>query len=258
MKLVYWFYAPKMEFPLIYDYHFACLKQYINLFDDIVILLAVDDIYDVEHINNMERLFLDFNISKNISFKIYKNNPELREAEGFKKEVVDKLYDTDQLVFFAHSKGFTNIMSPSLKYWIAAMYYFNLSDIYSVKHYLRNDLAMFYGHVAMRGPGVSNKYNWHYPGSFYWLNPSSIAAEAKHIPNITNRFYAEMFPGMITDMWTGQFRKAAWPGKYFLEGDYNFYINSRYYLSLCFSEEDMKKLDEFVSRLDIEINLKSN
>ncbi len=253
LKFVYWFYAPNREFPIIYKYHFACLRRYINVFDDILIILAVDDTNDIAYINKLEKMFLDLNIGKNLSFKIYQNDPIFREALGFKNEIIDNLYNSKELVFFGHSKGFTNILSPSLKYWIAAMYYFNLSNIDKVKYHLMEDLSMFYGYTVMRGAAVSNKYNWHYPGSFYWLNCPAIAAEVKHIPNFTNRFYAEMFPGMVTELTMEQFRKGSWAGRYFLEGDYNFYINSRYYLSLCFSEEEMQQLDEFVAELDKEV-----
>lgn len=259
LKFVYWFYAPKEdEFPLIYKYHFACLKRYINIFDDILIILAVEDVNDVEYINKLERKFLDLNIGKNLSFKIYKNDSYFREAIGFKNEIIDKLSTSEDLVFFGHSKGYTNIFSQSLKYWVAAMYYFSLNDIEKVKQNLVSDLSMFYGYIAMRGSAVCSKYKWHFPGSFYWLNCPCIAAEVQDIPKLTNRFYVEMFPGMLSELVErknnhGKVPRVAWPGHYFLDGNYNFYVNSRYYLSLCFSKEEIEGLDKFVKELDAEV-----
>lgn len=257
LKLVYYFYAPADRyFPTIYKYHFACLKRYMNMFDDILIIIAVDDVNNKELINYIENIFINFGVYKNISFKIYKNDPYLREAIAFKNEIVDTLDTSEYLTFFGHSKGFTNIFSGALKYWVLSMYYFALEDIEEVKRKMIDGLCVFYGFAIMRGSCVSSKYKWHFPGSMFWINCPHLNMEyGNQIPKLGNRSYVEMFPGSVIDLPlnNNEIHKVDWPGQYFLEGNYNFYESCPYLLSLAFSKDDYNKFVNFVDEIDSHI-----
>lgn len=256
LRFVYYFYVPKnKEFPEIYKYHFACLKRYLNLFDDIIIILALDDPNDKDLIHYIEDIFIKM-IYKNISFKIYKNDPYLREAIAFKNEIVDTLPISEYLTFFGHSKGFTNIFSNALKYWILAMYYFALEDLDNVKKKMIEGLCVFYGFAIMRGSCVSSKYKWHFPGSMFWINCPHLYMEYRdEIPNLGNRSYVEMFPGSIIDLPANNndIHKVDWAGQYFLEGNYNFYENCPYLLKLSLAKEQYHKFVDFVAEIDKEV-----
>lgn len=262
LRLVYYFYAPTVEYPLIYDYHFACLKRFSNNFDEALIILAVDNEYDYEYINSLKCKFLNiFDSIKTITFKVYKNNIYYREALAFKQEIIDTLKSSDSLTFFAHSKGYTNVFDENLKYWVCAMYYFNLRDINKIKYTLSAELTIFYSYMVIRGSEVASKYKWHFPGSFYWINcPYLYLEKGDNLPVLSNRWYAEMFPGSIYELSSSSFnkiRKARWAAKYFLEGNYNCYEKFKYLTSLVYSKEDQENLDNFVKSIDKEIELKN-
>lgn len=257
LKFVYYFYAPKQEFPLIYDYHFACLKRFNNVFDEVLIVLSVDDITDYDYINSLKIKFIEiFKYTKTLTFKVYKNDYYYREALAFKNEIVDTISTSDSLTFFAHSKGFTNDFNENLKYWTCAMYYFNLRDIEEVKTNLTTEITVFYSYLVMRGSEIPTKYKWHFPGTFYWINcPFLYLDKGTNFPELTNRWYAEMFPGNMYELSSNVFQihKARWAADYFLEGNYNCYDDFTYLLSLAFSENDRKMLDDFVNDIDREI-----
>lgn len=259
LRLVYYYYAVKGDFPLIYKYHLVCLKKYNKIFDEVLIVIAVDDENDLEYINSLKIKFLQiFDSCKNISFKIYKNNTYYREAIAFKQEIIDTLPQSDTLTFFGHSKGFTNEFTEQLKKWVCAMYYFSLRDPDKVKHDLMVELSIFYGYMVMRGSEISSKYNWHFPGSFYWINcPYLHMEKGDSIPKMSNRWYVEMLPGSIYKLSSTkyEFHKARWPGKYFLEGNYNCYVEFTYLLKLVFSEEDIEKFNKFVEEIDKEVEI---
>ena len=220
LRLVYYYWIPNDGGSNIMNIHHNCLKYYKDIFDEAIFIISIDDLNDKEKLKNTQNLFLSFGF-KNIKFKIRQNDPMLRESIVFKEEIMDKLDEYDGLTFFAHSKGNTShdLELFDFRYisnWITQMYFFCLNDINDVKKCLTDeDYYLTYGGMLMDVPNTaSNKYNWYYPGNFYWINGKRLAKYIKDnnikMPDLLSwstiqtdeyikRFYAEdVFGSLFT------------------------------------------------------------
>ena len=182
--------------------HFKCLSHYTGIFDEVKIIIAVDD-KDRYMVNDVKKKFVDCVKSKVLTFKVVEND---RYCEGgtFKREVADKLDKYDGLVFFGHNKGVTCMSTKgdydkeSLAIWITAMYFYGLEFMDDVEKKLVVDtVRTIYGTFLMQGEWFANASHSFFSGTFYWLNPGRVMKWAKKIPEIYDREYAEWFPGEV-------------------------------------------------------------
>lgn len=259
LKLVYHLHIPDGEIPEIYKYHFACLKEFANVFDEYDITLSVNDTNNEDLIKKWEQRFFDIGIYKNVTFNVVQNNIDYREAETFKKRIIDKLLGDKSLTFFAHGKGMTNELNDSVICWVLSMYFFNLIDI-NLIHFkmLQEHRRTFCGHWAYHTENLTPvKYNWVYPGSFYWINMPSLYEESLHhqLPVMHDRFYAEDFPGNCFPLKTESMLNQRVTGisEYFFDDtnpteDFSndFYHNYRHIISFLYKPEHLEKFDSFV------------
>lgn len=258
LKLVYYLYISKDCINSIqYKYHFACLEYYAKVFDEYDIVLATDDLSDEDTINKVEKKFLDIGFTKNVSFHVIKNDYDLREVSAFKSEIIDKLDIEDKLVMFGHGKGITHPWNEHLKEWVLAMYYFNLFDIDLLKKCMVVDMSIFHGFFVCCN-NIPNRYEWYFPGTFYWINPMQLVQEIREVPNINvgNRSYAELFPGNIVDINSNSswVPRVTFPGKYVLLGNPDLYKGFTESKKIIYSEEQLNGFNNFVKYIDNKIN----
>lgn len=197
-----------------------CLRRYSYIFDCADFYLSLDDTNNYELIQRIEALIIELGFKREISFHIHQND-SFRESKVFKEELVDKLKEMDdEIVFFAHGKGFTNLEQyeeNSMIHWLLGCYYLSLEFVEEAealitgmntfsaygsfplvleKRQLGGDLLakeeLYLGRI---------KYMWCYSGTFFWINPPKIvdhmAIFGQEIPKIFDRYYSEKFLGNV-------------------------------------------------------------
>lgn len=205
--LIFHFYIPKeYKENIAVRMHLECLKRYSHIFDHALFVLSVND--DSRHlVNEVEKDIIDCGFDKDLHFKV-RDNDGYYEARTFKEEIVDHLGDLDGLVFFAHSKGISNVVdfperTENIMKWVYGMYYYSFEFMYEVE---KKMIGTFFGRfTSLFGPFLQ-KCTWdtrggaHFPGTFYWLNPAAICNDLKNneieLPHFADRVYAERFPNI--------------------------------------------------------------
>jgi hypothetical protein len=202
----YWYVSPN-GWNEIYDIHLYNLGLYKNSFDETEFIISFDcgetDLSNVEEtINKIRKIFPD------AKFTAYQNDKENRESKYFYYEIENKLgqFDDDTAIFFAHNKGLstTYVTRVDCVSWINLMYYYNLRFMPLVEEALKDENVCAVGHFKMYYPHWDKcKYNWHFPGTFFWMVPSRIKkrldSEGKGVPTWFDRYSTEGFFGTIFD-----------------------------------------------------------
>lgn len=222
LRLVYYFWIPKDDFNEMYELHFKCLEKYSGIFDESSFFIAVNDYSSesLERVKYVENRLIDCGFVRNVTFNVVKNNDCFREGKIFKEKIVDNLEKLDGLTFFGHTKGVTtyHFNVESNKIWVAAMYYFNLSFMEEVKHYLCKCLENSYGFFRSYDLDFYThiKNRWMYCGTFMWLNCPKIChyieSNGVDVPKLYDRGFAEDFIGNVTK-WTNSSSKGGWVTK---------------------------------------------
>lgn len=125
-ELYFYFYTRRdLLYNQVNQIHFKCLRHYKDVFDNIFICIALDDVYDKSLIKEAQNIFFDIFAGKNITFKIIENDVELRENKLFIEEILNKL-ETIDVVFFGHNaySTYDNIENDieNLSYAIIGLY----------------------------------------------------------------------------------------------------------------------------------------
>lgn len=207
-KLVFHLYCDKdWENNLSLKLHFVCLKHYLSIFDEILIVLSTDFESDVFLTDIKRKIITELN-HKNITIKTVKNTV-YREAKTFYDEVINT--DYEGIVFFAHSKGYTNF-NPETRYnkkyiieWIIGCYWLSLEFLNEAEASLcrstKQNNGLFYGSFKLVNKNGSVYMNSAYMGAFYWTNVRELKKyfswENKDIPKLCSRMSAEEFPGIV-------------------------------------------------------------
>lgn len=213
LSLVFSFYLSEdFEDNIANKMHFYCLSKYGHLFKDALFVILIDDVKNYSLIAKFEKKIIDCGYVENIIFKIEENNP-LREASVFKKYLVDRFSEYSNPVFFAHNKGYTNVIDPNITdkknilMWVNALYYSSLEYLDECYKLMFNDFTrtlFFGGFMTTENTTESvHKYCPTFNGSLYILNPGNILEymydnEFKPFP-LGNRWYAEHFPRMVVN-----------------------------------------------------------
>lgn len=186
--------------------HFACLKHYQNVFDEMLIVLAIDGETNGEVASSVRKKIVEEITHPFLTIKMVKNTA-YREAKTFYDEVIDQ--DYDGIVFFGHSKGYTNFNNKENKKkniieWIIGCYWLSLEFLdeaeimlaHGTKYYNGN----FYGSFKIAKGGRPSKDSA-YMGTFFWTNVTELKKilkdRGKELFKLSTRMSAEEFPGNI-------------------------------------------------------------
>lgn len=249
-KLVFYlYYADSKNSEEFYNFHFSCLKKYCHIFDEAVFVISVDDVSDYHLIREAEDKILDIFKGTSVSFDIHKND-KMHEVYAFEKYVINTK-DKDGLVFFGHSKGFSNIKKFDKEYiykWIAGMYYFNLNFMDEVENLLLETKSISYGSFLMHDElNETNKYRWFYIGTFFWINLGKLENYIRQnnieLPLICDRAYAEEFLGNIYPFEQLPYAASHLNRALINARDFYHYINE--YISMMYYEDELKEFYEF-------------
>lgn len=223
-KLIYYFYlTPDFKDNLANRINLECLRRYARVFDSADIYLSLDDTGDDALIREAEHEFVSMPFRGSLSFKIVQNT-NFCESKVIKEEILDKVSEIEDLVFFAHAKGYTNIKTyaetiENIQKWIVGCYFLSLEFINEVDSFIgdggcpeiaygsfpicaqhkisedefRNDYtSIFSGRI---------KYNWYFSGTFFWVNPlkmhNYINVFSPTLPKMEGRYFGERMFGNI-------------------------------------------------------------
>ena len=175
-RLVYSYWIGN-EFSDIHKLHLRLLGIYNYIFDNIDLIILYDDENDIE---NTKANILSYINREDINFICIKNDPLYREGIVYKKFIIDRLndFETNELVFFGHSKGVSNPLNltnkENTRYWISIMYWGNLEKPYIVDDELLVKDNVCFGSVYNYDSSSLVKYKWQYAGAFQWINPKRL------------------------------------------------------------------------------------
>lgn len=245
-KLVYSFYISKETYSKkINEIHFRCLEYFKDSFDcaDITLIREDNEGNVDEEIYLSEQNFLQIFKNKDISFSIIKNN-EYRESIVFYEKIVKRL-NNNELVFFSHNKGITNVPRYNEKQiysWICGMYYYCLNYPEELNTKLINGRYYCFGSFLTKFEKSlnKNKYGWYYIGTFFWINCPKlinyIRRKGIEMPKLDDRFYDENFLGDIIDTYPQCM--ASSHNDYYLENCYNFYEHCTDYMNFIYDTQE--------------------
>ena len=203
-RLVFSFYLTNDNlYNEINQFHLKFLSMYIHRFDEVVFCIIVENDVNKEVIIELQKIIISFNC-RNVSFKIYPNTT-YRESYVLYNEIATKLGVLDGLTFFGHNKGISDVFGKdNVKIWISLLYFFSF-EVELPNNFMNGDLI--YGPLKSVGcnykfrHSITNRFDWTYCGTFFWMKCQEIDSYVKYwdipIPELTNRWYSEMFPGNI-------------------------------------------------------------
>jgi hypothetical protein len=195
-NLLYYCYFENSKINEFATYNIKLINRYLSIFDgQRIVKIAVDDLsIDNSHLT---QLF------PNCEVELVLNNTETRESEYF-IESLKQIKDINSLTFFAHNKGSKSGVTTNdvIKVWMLAMYFFNLDEIYltDIENNLKND-KIFSGIMQIKTPcppWVTS--DWHYSGTFFWLNTKSLFSISDWDCFEKGRFSVESYPGKMVDV----------------------------------------------------------
>ena len=105
-KLVFHFYCDsEWENNQAVKLHLKCLEYFSHIFDDAVVVISTNDISNKDMIMSVKKKIICTLDVPSLTIKVKENTP-FREAQTYHDEVLGQ--DYDGIVFFAHTKGYTN------------------------------------------------------------------------------------------------------------------------------------------------------
>ena len=260
IKLVYHLYlkdVESVENGVYYKINKRCLSRYHDIFDSSVFCLCVDNTEDAELIKKGVDWILSCGFKDNVTIKI-KPNTAFNDAQTFYDEIVDKIENFNELIFFAHGKGCgKNEENKSLSQWTIFSYYAALNDI-EEKVLNLTEQAAVQGYIPIYCN--TEPFKWMIPGTIFLFNPMKVLeylrAHDIPIPVLADRFSAENFISNIIDI-----RQPAYSGyDICFEGwrngcievtdDNNYYnVDHCYLLSLFSPEEKVEEYRKFYQEM---------
>ena len=201
-KLVFHFYfGDEWKTNPIVKIHLNCLRHYCNIFDDVEIVIAVNNPKDKKKTREIKETILRYIDNNRISLIVEENTP-LREAKTFYNEVLNGDEQYNGIIFFGHSKGYSNLNGENNKdaivEWICGLYFLSLEfadEAYKKLAYgtEKNNGVCYGSFLQITDNGMVHS-EYPYSGTFYWINVNTIKHNDFKIPFLDNRFYAEKFP----------------------------------------------------------------
>jgi len=256
--IFYWYIPSNCIMPDIYWLHIYNLKKYAKIFNNATFILSADNITDINKIEYNKNIINSIGFKCDIKFLLYKNDTNIRECTCFYNEIIQNLKNLEGITFFAHSKGITRNGDSGVPMWNTGLYYFNLNDIKSVENKLSKNDVFSYGSfkkhynwiVEDNGKIYKQKHNWHYSGTFFWLDTQKIYKYIKsnniEISSDLHRWYTEMWLGNIFD---SNFAYT----KYDIIGDENLYVDCKDILKNKMKVQE-KEFNSFLKYYDNMVN----
>ena len=242
-KLVFAFYVPENFDSDIINLHFNCIEHYKDCFDSAEIVFILDDDYNHENLLDAELRFTSIFLGKPISFLMVPNT-KYREALVFYEYVAKKISE-NELVFFAHNKGVTNVVRYDVEQiytWVAGMYFYSLNYMDEVENQLLNQKYMSYGPFLTKNEEMEKptKYGWYYIGTFMWINGRKVWQYMQNndisLPVMGDRFYGEEFLANIYPAWP--YVTAGSHGTRYLNNCNDYYHKATDYIKWCYQPEE--------------------
>ena len=265
MKKLYFYFwvSPDFEENIAVRVHEICLKRYLDKFDELNFIVAVDDYPNIGGDEMRAVRWLNGICGDRPYNMRLTDNIKIRESRVILEDLVPMIIkrDTDS-IFLAHSKAITDVhMTTRNKYsvlrWVISLYYYSLEYEEEAMEKL-NSAAMFGSlltHWNHRNDANIKTHDCFYMGNFYWVNPSNIAAiNRSDFERLkVSRFLHENFPFLIkrelltshnniceenyiADMY--QMRKDEWPRylDYYGDSDMLFKIQNEIIAEVCGTE----------------------
>lgn len=240
----------------LYNIHYLCLKHYSNVFDDMHFVFSVDDVNNVELVKKWEEKLLKFHNRGSITFEIHKND-EYCESGVFKSHLIDKLNE-NELVFFGHGKGLTNVLKHPkdiIFSWVMGLYFYSLNFMEEMEQKLQSSKAISFGSFMTNNKYEdTTKYKWFYIGTFFWVNAKKLLSYIKthniEFPILSDRFYSEEFLGNVYPTWPKPY--AGSHNNFYMLDTYDYYKNYNEILDILYANHE--DCDEFCEQIKKELN----
>ena len=188
-----------------------CLREFQHNYSSVKIYLSISNECTV----NASKDIIDW-IIKNITIQKdiipIQNNKALCETSVYYPILIGEndaisSYGDDDIVFMCHAKGYTNMTDNRFKNkdailnWVGGMWWFNNHDVSEIDSLFENPDIISVGMFLVKYGFNFNKYNWHYSGTLFWINPKKLDKYIKghniEIPPFKNRYWSEQFLGNI-------------------------------------------------------------
>lgn len=231
--------------------HFRCMNYFQDVFDEININIAVDDINDINlQISAKNKFAQVFDRCKNLRLKVVQNTGYY-ESDTYYNEVLLNTKNLNGLTFFGHNKGTTNFANPSydkfsIANWICGLYYFSLNFPNEVERMMLADGYPFYGSFLLKNDIIPSRHHVEYAAAYFWTNCPiiyrNICIGGMEILNLDARGFTEEFPGNFYDT----DKLGSHERWVLLNGD--FYYDSKSITDLC-ANDKKDEYYEYVSKM---------
>jgi hypothetical protein len=188
-----------------YKIHNYCLKKHIDLFDAARFTISVDDLGNQDLINKGMEWCIDIlkqSKCTSAELRVILNN-EYRDSQTFYDKVIKNKSD-DELVFFFHAKGISNlttdgISKESIFHWINFIYFICLNEISDVENELYHTSKNTYGALLLHSISRPEDFPFLYAGTGFWVNKKGLtmlmeSGRIKDIP-LYSKYFAENYFG---------------------------------------------------------------
>jgi hypothetical protein len=177
-------------------YHLYFLSKIQSLFSHIIISCSHRNLTSDRHVAEQRiREVLD---SSKLTIHHQRNHHKLGESTSF-RTLFSHIYHgphSYDFIFYAHSKGLRHTHYDAILYWVTAMYFQNISNFDDLVYSQSNMGGCFISKMAF---DLTNRYPWHYCGSFYWIATRELPREhlASLLSSHHDYYVSEKFPSRI-------------------------------------------------------------
>ena len=263
-KLIFHFYIPDdWDTHPIVKLHFKLLRRYVNFFDEVKFVLAIDNTEDIDTILKIENGLIDFGFH-NVEFMIIKNNPLFRESITFHDDFVLGIKHYDGVLYFGHSKGifdisgYGNDYSP-ISHWVCIMYYQAFSDSYFYEISSNSPYLIIGSNKCIintngRQFSFYAKYGYCYGGTFFGINcPKLVEWSKKNDVNIetplSGMYCSEQYPGYVIPIELAYGRSVIYPALN------NIYLDDKIAIKLNFTKTEQEEYLRFYDSIEKETDI---
>lgn len=204
-KLIFYLWVSKdFETNEAVQIHKILLKKYLNIFDELNFVAAIDDTPNYTDIRRCINWLNDICGERKYNLRVV-DNIKIRESRVILEDIIPAIeQSSDDFIFMAHSKGITDVNmgfrnKESILRWVISMYWYNLEYVDEAIGYLKSGKGMYGSLLTKSTPNGEGRklHRLRYIGSFYWINPNELkksVGEIEYVPKGTDRFLAENLP----------------------------------------------------------------
>lgn len=208
-KILYFYIYVSSDFNenIAVKIHEYCLRKYINVFDDLNFIAAIDNKFDISKIKLVHKWIQSFVSGREYNLDIIENKPPMEGNVLFQKILPKIVNNSKDLCFISHVKGISDVNMTfrnkwSVLRWIISMYYYCLDNMSDIDEFSNNQTYSMYGmHLTHFKNYPNTKLTTHgtiYCGTFYWLKPDvyhkNTLYNSVYPQEETHRFLSENMP----------------------------------------------------------------